>query len=56
VLAAPDACAQTAPANPVDAASVQALKDRGAHLQPLKRFRVSTELNGERVQAGGRKL
>jgi hypothetical protein len=61
LLAGPAAQAQTAapaatPANLVDPASVQALKDMGAHLQSLKRFRVSTELSGERVLADGQKL
>jgi hypothetical protein len=59
LLAGPAAQAQTAApaaANPVDPASVQALKDMGAHLQSLKRFRVSTELSGERVLADGQKL
>ena len=55
-LAAPGAFAQTAPADPVDPASVQALKDMGAHLQTLKRFTVTTELSGERVLADGQKL
>jgi hypothetical protein len=62
-LAVPGAHAQTAPAatakpaaNPVDPASIQALKDMGAYLQTLKRFRVSTELTGERVLADGQKL
>jgi len=64
-LAAPGAYAQTvaattAPAAPaanlVDPASVQALKDMGAHLQTLKRFRVTTDLSGERVLADGQKL
>ena len=62
-LAAPGAYAQTAPAgaaapaaNLVDPASIQALKDMGAHLQSLKRFRVTTELTGERVLADGQKL
>ena len=66
-LASPVATAQTPPppptgtaaapaANLVDAASIQALKDMGAHLQSLKRFRVSTELTGERVLADGQKL
>ena len=62
-LAAPGIHAQTAPAgtaqpaaNPVDPASIQALKDMGAHLQKLKRFHVSTELTGERVLADGQKL
>ena len=56
-LAAPRAYAQTAPAaSAVDPASIQALKDMGAFLQTLKRFRVSTELTGERVLADGQKL
>ncbi len=62
-LAAPGLYAQTAPAgtaqpaaNPVDPAAIQALKDMGAQLQTLKRFRVSTELTGERVLADGQKL
>ncbi len=42
--------------NAVDPASVQVLKDMGAYLQTLKRFRVSTELTGERVLADGQKL
>ena len=54
-VALPDASAQPAP-NAVDQASIQALKDMGAHLQSLKRFRVSTELTGERVLADGQKL
>lgn len=45
-----------APANTVDPASIQALKDMGAYLQTLKRFQVSTELTGERVLADGQKL
>ncbi|MFM0720843.1 DUF2092 domain-containing protein [Paraburkholderia strydomiana] len=44
------------PANPVDPAAVQALQKMGAHLQSLKRFRVSTELTGERVLEDGQKL
>jgi hypothetical protein len=59
-LAAPGLRAQTTPAAPaanaVDPAAVQALKDMGAHLQSLKRFRVSTELTAERVLADGQKL
>jgi hypothetical protein len=62
-LATPCASAQTAPpngakgpANAVDPAAVQALRDTGAYLQTLKRFRVSTELTGERVLADGQKL
>ena len=64
MLAAPGVHAQTAPAaaaapataTAVDPASIQALKDMGAHLQTLKRFHVSTELTGERVLADGQKL
>lgn len=57
-LAAQTAAAGAAPsvANPVDPAAVQALKDMGAHLQSLQRFRVTTELSGERVLADGQKL
>ena len=62
-VAAPCAHAQTAPsvaaspaAGAVDPASIQALKDMGAHLQTLKRFQVSSELTGERVLADGQKL
>jgi hypothetical protein len=46
----------TPPANAVDPGAIQALKDMGAQLQSLKRFRVSTELTGERVLADGQKL
>jgi hypothetical protein len=63
LLAMPGVNAQTAaatparqPASAVDPASVQALKDMGAFLQTLKRFRVSVELTGERVLADGQKL
>jgi hypothetical protein len=59
----PDIHAQTAPADTappvasaVNPASIQALKDMGAHLQSLKRFHVSTGLTGERVLADGQKL
>ena len=61
-LAASSAHAQTPPAtaapaaSPIDPASVQALKDMGAYLLTLKRFRVSTEVTGERVLADGQKL
>ena len=56
-LTLPGVHAQTAaPANPVDPAAVQALKDMGAHLQSLQRFRVATSLSGERVLADGQKL
>jgi hypothetical protein len=53
--------AQTPPpaapvANAVDPQSIQALKDMGAHLQSLKRFRVTTDHSGERVLADGQKL
>jgi hypothetical protein len=56
--ALPGASAQTAaPAAPtVDPATVQALKDMGAHLQSLQHFRVTNELTGERVLADGQKL
>jgi hypothetical protein len=62
LLAASSVHAQTAqggvspPANAVDPSAIQALKDMGAQLQSLKRFRVSTELTGERVLADGQKL
>jgi hypothetical protein len=62
-LAASGVHAQTTPATPaptpanaIDPAAIQALKDMGAHLQSLKRFRVSTELTAERVLADGQKL
>ena len=57
-LAAAGAPAQAAdPAAPaVDPATVQALKDMGAHLQSLQRFRVTNDLTGERVLADGQKL
>lgn len=62
-LSAPIVNAQSAPpesakaaASPINPASIQALKDMGAHLQTLKRFSVSTELTGERVLADGQKL
>src|SRR6516225_4368270 len=62
-LAATSTNAQTPPAgtsqpaaSAVDPASIQALKDMGAFLQSLKRFRVSNELTGERVLADGQKL
>ena len=63
LLAAPGTHSQTPPAsstkpaaNLVDPASIQALKEMGAYLQTLKRFRVSTELTGERVLKDGQKL
>lgn len=62
-LAVPGSYAQDAPkgsaepvANDVNPACIQALKDMGAHLQSLKRFKVTTELTGERVLADGQKL
>lgn len=62
-LSAPFAYAQSAPAastttavSAINPESIQALKDMGAHLQTLKRFKVSTELTGERVLADGQKL
>jgi len=48
--------AATTVANEVDPASIQALKDMGKYLLTLKRFRVSTEMTGERVLADGQKL
>jgi len=63
LLATTGVYAQTPPApvsqpavNLVNAESIQALKDMGAHLQTLKRFQVSTQLTGERVLADGQKL
>src|SRR5262245_18020757 len=63
VLAASSAYAQAPPAGTaspsggaVDPASIQALKDMGAYLQTLKRFRVVNEVTGERVLADGEKL
>ena len=63
LLVAPAIHAQTpppAPAKPaagaVDPGSIQALKHMGAYLQTLKRFRVSTEVTGERVLRDGQKL
>jgi hypothetical protein len=62
-LATSGVYAQTAPtgdapqvANPVDPASIQALKDMGSHLQSLKRFQVTVDLTGERVLTDGQKL
>ena len=62
-LASPLVVAQTAAAgstapgpSAVDTASIQALKDMGAFLQTLKRFRTSNSLTGERVLADGQKL
>jgi hypothetical protein len=52
---APPAPAQSA-ASAVNPASIQALKDMGGYLMTLKRFRVSSEVTGERVLADGQKL
>jgi hypothetical protein len=41
---------------PVNTASIQALKDMGAFMPSPKRFRVATEVAGERVLADGQKL
>jgi len=54
--AAPAASNTTAATDAVDPATIQALRDMGAHLQSLKRFSISTELTGERVLADGQKL
>ena len=58
LLAVPGARAQgAAPAvEPIGPAAVPALKDMGAQLQSLQRFRVVTELSRERVLADGQKL
>jgi hypothetical protein len=48
--------AQAAPADAVDPEAVQALRTMGTYLQTLKRFRVTTDLTGERVLADGQKL
>jgi hypothetical protein len=53
---APPAAASAPAANPVDPASVQALKDMGAYLATLKHFRVETRHSGERVLQDGQKL
>ena len=62
-LATSGVFAQTAPAatsqpvaNPVNPASIQALKGMGAYLQTLKRFQVTSDVTGERVLADGQKL
>jgi hypothetical protein len=57
-LTTPDAPAQSpSPATAaVDPATIQALKDMGAHLQSLQRFHVTNELTGERVLNDGQKL
>jgi len=58
VSGAPGASAQTAApaASAVDPATVQALKNMGAHLQSLQKFHVTNELTGERVLTDGQKL
>ncbi|MEJ8814218.1 DUF2092 domain-containing protein [Variovorax ureilyticus] len=53
--AAPAGTAPSAP-NPIDPASIQALKDMGAYLQTLDRFQTTTSLTGERVLKDGQKL
>ena len=59
-FSAPALCAENASTgsntNPIDPASIQALKDMGANLRSMKRYSVSTELTGERVLADGQKL
>ena len=57
-LATPNVSSQTAePATAaVDPATIQALKNMGAHLQSLQRFQVTNELTGERVLTDGQKL
>ena len=57
-LIAPGVPAQSAApaAAAVDPATIQALKNMGAHLQSLQRFRVTNELSGERVLTDGQKL
>ncbi|WP_217424833.1 DUF2092 domain-containing protein [Pandoraea aquatica] len=50
------ASAPVAPANGVDPDAVQMLHTMGSYLQSLQRFRVFTELTGERVLADGQKL
>ncbi|VVE75167.1 hypothetical protein PSP31120_00409 [Pandoraea sputorum] len=46
----------SAPASGVDPDAVQALHTMGTYLQSLQRFRVFTDLTGERVLADGQKL
>jgi hypothetical protein len=57
-LPTPGASAQSPPAATaaVDPATIQALKNMGAHLQSLQRFHVTNELTGERVLNDGQKL
>lgn len=57
-LAAPGVHAEAVPTsqNPIDPASIQALKDMGTYLRSMKRYSISTELTGERVLADGQKL
>ena len=57
LLASAAGAQQPAPAaNPVDPASIQAVKDMGTYLLTLSRFRASTSLTGERVLTDGQKL
>lgn len=44
------------PANAVDPAAVQALRDMGTYLQTLKQYEAVIDLSGERVLADGQKL
>jgi len=53
---APAGAASAPAANPVDTASVKALKDMGAYLVTLKRFGVEVRHSGERVLQDGQKL
>uniref|UniRef100_A0A0H3WTP4 DUF2092 domain-containing protein n=2 Tax=Pandoraea faecigallinarum TaxID=656179 RepID=A0A0H3WTP4_9BURK len=48
--------ASSSPASNVDPDAVQALHTMGSYLQSLQRFRVMTDLTGERVLADGQKL
>ncbi len=54
-LFAPPGMAQSVE-KPVDPATIQALKDLGAHLQTLKRFTVYSDATGEKVLDVGQKL
>lgn len=57
VIAQPAPAAASSPAaTSVDPGSIQALKDMGAYLQKLDRFRTTTSLTGERVLGDGQKL
>jgi hypothetical protein len=63
LLATPCLAAEPAPPGatqpaiaPVDAESIQALKDMGAFLQKLSRFQVTSSVTGESVLEDGQKL